>query len=106
MTAISGYVIVIFGSMPCWLHSATISRCHAVYVPGIITPTVVLVTALTERVGAPSVFSESPGLVKPDSAGAPKISPEPPPDSPLAARAGVAGIPSVIIRGDMHTCPN
>ena len=106
MTAISGYVIVIFGSMPCGFIQRRLSRCHAVYVPGIITPIDVLVTALTERVGVPSVFSESPGLVRPDSAGAPKISPEPPPDSPLHVRAGVAGIPSVIIRGDMRTCPN
>lgn len=52
-------------------------------------------------------FSESPGLVRPDNAGAPKISPEPSPDSQLhrSQEAGVAGDPSVIIRGDMHTCP-
>lgn len=49
--------------------------------------------------------SESPGLVRPDIAGAPKISPEPPPDPALTARAGVAGDPSVIIRGDMYMCP-
>ena len=50
-------------------------------------------------------ISENPGLVRPDIAGAPKISPEPPPDSSLPTRAGVAGNPSVIIRGDMSTCP-
>lgn len=50
-------------------------------------------------------ISESPGLVKPDDAGAPKINPEPPPNSPLLRMSRRGRNPSVITRGDMHTCP-
>lgn len=50
-------------------------------------------------------LSESPELVKPDDADAPKISPEPPPDSPRVRMSRRGRNPSVIIRGDLHTCP-